>query len=359
MAEETQNTTVPVKVKIKEDIPDDKLHSFVVDQDCDQPDMAAVTLLNDNHEFTDKPGLGDEVEIKVGAGDAAKVIFKGEVVAIEGNYKTGGESRLVVRAFNKLHRLLRGKKSRTYTNQKDSQIASQIATDNGLSADAEDTGVQHEHVYQHNQTDLEFLRVRAARVGFEVLVDDRTLHFRKPKTSEDSGLELKLQDPAAAILLKSFQPRLSSAQIVNKVEVRGWNPEKKEVIVGTAEASNSQLGQTTGPSASSSPFGSVVTFTVDHPVASVDEANKLAEARLGEMMMGYITGEGVTVGNAGLKAGIVVKVTVNTDKTDDRFNGKYFLEGCTHRYRHSPEGGGTEGGYVSLIRFRRDAEKGQ
>jgi hypothetical protein len=94
-------------------------------------------------------------------------------------------------------------------------------------------------------------------------------------------------------------------------------------------------------------------------VASVDEANKLAEARLGEMMMGYITGEGVTVGNAGLKAGIVVKVTVNTDKTDDRFNGKYFLEGCTHRYRHSPEGGGTEGGYVSLIRFRRDAEKGQ
>jgi len=33
-------------------------------------------------------------------------------------------------------------------------------------------------VYQHNQTDLElFLRTRAARIGFEVRVEDSTLVF--------------------------------------------------------------------------------------------------------------------------------------------------------------------------------------
>lgn len=367
MAEDSVSTTVAFQLKIKDDVDTGQIHSFVVDQDCDQPDMAAITLLNDNHEFTNEVGLGDEVEIKIGEGAASEeegsgtdnTIFKGEVVALEGNYKTGGESKLVVRAFNKMHRLLRGKKSRTYTNKKDSDIASQIAQESGLSAEADDSQIQHDHVYQHNQTDLEFLRIRAARIGFEVLVEDRTLHFRKPKVSEDSGIELKLQDPGAGGLLKSFLPRLSSAQMVKKVEVRAWDPEKKEVIVGTAEAGSSVLGSTAGAEASSEPFGGdVASFTVDHPVASREEADKLAEAKLGALLMGYITGEGVAVGNPALKAGIVVKITVNTDEESDRFNGKYFLEGVTHRYRHSSEGGDGAGGYTTLIRFRRDAEQG-
>jgi len=350
---------VPVKVKAGQDIDDGKLVSFTVEQDLDQPDMAAIQLNNDSHEFTNSINLGDDIEIKVGTDET--VIFKGEVVALEGLYKQGGGSRLLVRGFNKLHRLVRGPKSRTYVDKKDSDIASQIAQENGLSADAEATSVTHKHVYQHNMTDLAFLRQRAARNGYEVLVDDRTLHFRKPKVGEDSGVELGLNDAEQEGLIKTFTPRLSSAQVVSEVEVRAWDPEKKEVIVGKASASSSPLGSKTGASASSGAFGKSVSITVDSPVASVDEATKLAEARLGDLTMGYITGDAMCKGNEKLKAGISIKITVNTEETSDRFNGKYFLLGCTHRYRHSGgAGGGAEGaGYTTLIRFSRDAEKGQ
>lgn len=347
---------VPIKVKAGSDIEDGKLISFVVEQDVDQPDMCAIQVNNDNHEFTGKVNLGDDIEVKVGEDEV--IIFKGEIVAIEGLYKSEGGSKLVIRGFNKLHRLVRGPKSRTYVEMKDSDIASQIAQENGLSAEAEATSVTHDHVYQHNMTDLSFLRQRAARNGFEVLVEDRTLHFRKPKVSEDSGIELGLNDPEKDGLIKTFQPRLSSAQVVSEVEVRAWDPEKKEVIVGKATAANSPLGQTTGASASSSPFGQTVSITVDSPVASVDEANKLAEARLGDLTMGYITGEAMCKGNAKIKAGITVKITVNTEEAADRFNGKYFINGCTHRYKHAT-GGGEGAGFVTLVRFSRDAEKGQ
>jgi uncharacterized protein len=342
----------------KQPVDEHDVHAIVVEQDLDQPDMCVLTLNNAAHEFSGKTELGDEVEVKVG-GSSGTTIFKGEVVGIEPLYKSGSESRCIVRAFNRMHRLLRGRKSRTFLDMKDSDIASQIASDNGLSPECDSTSVSHDHLYQHNQTDLEFLRLCAARNGFEVLVEDRTLHFRKPQVDRDSGIELRYNDASADYMLRSFSPRLSSAGIVQEVEVRAWNPEKKEEIVGRATTSSSRLGPKTGPDQVESVFGRKVTFTVDRPVETVEEANKLAEARLGELMMDYITGEGLCVGNAELKAGIVVKVTVNTDRDDDRFNGRYLVVGASHRYRHSAaEGGGQAGGYTTTLRVRRDAEGG-
>lgn len=346
-----------LKVKLSgQDVGDVMIHSVVVDQDIDQADMCVLTLNNASHMYSNDTNLGDEVEVNVGEA----ILFKGEVVGIEPIYKTGGESRCIVRAFNRLHRLLRGRKSRTFVEMKDSDIVSQIASDNGLSANADATVVTHPHVYQHNLTDLEFVRLLAARNGFEVLVEDRTLHFREPEPDADSGVELAINAAGSGIMLKSFAPRLSSAGLVNEVEVRSWNADRKEEIVGRAAASNSPLGTRIGTRAAEV-FGERITFTVDRPVESVEEANKLAEAKLGEILMDYITGDALCIGSAQVKAGIVVKMTVNPDSPTDRFNGKYYVVGASHRYSHSGSGGGGDGGgggYVTSLRVKRDAEGG-
>jgi uncharacterized protein len=341
-----------------ERIEDHDINALSVSQDLGQPDMCVLVLNNEGNAISNQAKLGDAIEIKIG-GESGEHIFQGEVVGIEPEYKAGGESKCVLRAFNRLHRLLRGRKSKTYLEESDQQIAQAVAQANGLSAECgSDTSITHEHVYQHNQTDLEFLRLRAARIGYEVWVEDRTLHFDKPKTDRDSGLALVFGEPGDGLHLISFMPRLSSAAVVEKVEVRGWNPEEKEEIVGTASSAATRLGSKTAVDETKGVFGSVVTYEVDHPIFSADEANAIAEARFAELRMSYITGEALCIGNPGFKPGVVIKITVNNDDEKDRFNGKYFIAGATHRFSQT-QPGSRKGGYTALLRLNRDAEAGE
>jgi len=336
------------------------LISVVVDQDLNQPDMCAITVKNTGHTHTNERKLGDAVEVKVG-GSGGTTIFKGELVGIEPSYEAGGESKCVLRSFNRMHRLLRGRKSRTFKSQTDQKIAEVVAGDAGLSVEAGGSpSITHDHVYQHNQTNLEFLRVRAARIGFEVWVEDRTLYFDKPNHSADSGIELKLQrgSGGGAVTMEKFTPRLSSAGIVKEVKVRGWDPVKKEAIEGSAKSDSSPLGSTTAATASKPLGDNVVTFEVDHPIFSKDEATAIAKSRLNELSLEYLVGEAECRGSASIKPGIVVKITVNPDKADDRFNGKYLVVGATHVYTFSGGAQGGQGGYRTIVRVRRDAEKG-
>jgi uncharacterized protein len=335
-------------------IEENEIASWVVEQDVNQPDMCVLTLHNPEHTHSNRIKLADALEIDVG--DEAVRLFSGEVVGLEPMYKASGESLCVVRAFNRLHRLLRGRHSRTYVEQTDSQIAEKIASENGLSCESTSTSTSYEHVYQHNQTDFEFLRGRAARIGFEVRVEDRTLRFSKPRRDEDSGLELRMNDAAAAGTLLSFMPRLSSAGLVNTVEVRAWDPVKKEEIVGTYEGARSPLGKRSGSDEAKAAFGTIATYQVDDPVASVAEAKAIAEARYHELAMDFITGDAVCLGDPQLQIDKVVTIVVNPDDDRERFNGKYRITGATHRYAHAGPGGGGAGGYTTSLRVRRDAE---
>ncbi len=356
MSEQTANIRVDIEVKCGgKDVEEEDLNGVVVDQDLSQPDMCVLTLKNSNHKQSNQVQLNDEVEVTVGGQERA-VLFKGEVVGIEPIYQSGGESKCIVRAFNRLHRLLRGRKSRTFVDKTDQDIVAQIARDHQLQAEiGSSPKITRAHEYQHNETDLEFIRRLATRIGYDVSVEDQQLKFIAADTAQESQLELQLQDPGAAVALKTFTPRLSSSQIVQKVEVRGWDPEKKKEIVGTATVESSRLGSTTGDKSSAQFGGNVTMFEVDHPIFSVEEANAIAKARLGELTMDYIAGEAECVGVAKLKPGIVVKVIVNSEKDDDRFNGQYFVVGASHRYA---PGKGQSGGYTTTARLRRDAEGG-
>ncbi len=355
MSEQTRVTGFQIRLG-GETVSERDLEAWVVEQDVNQPDMCVVTLHDMEHKYSNDVELGAQLEVKVTKERGEEKLFTGEVVGLEPIYKAGGESLCVVRGFNRLHRLLRGRHSRTYVDQTDKDIAEAVANENGLRAECDSTPNQYEHVYQHNQSDLEFLRERAARVGFEVMVRDRVLHFRKPRRDVDSGLELKLNAPQAPMPMLSFSPRMSSAGVVGKVEVRGWNPVEKKEIVGVYEGSRSPLGNDPGYDKAKDAFGETVTYRVDAPIASVAEAEALAGARFFELSMDYITGEAQCLGHPELAAGKVVKIVVNPDRDDDRFNGKYRIAGATHRYGHGGPGGG--GGYITTLRVRRDAERG-
>ena len=143
--------------------------------------------------------------------------------------------------------------------------------------------------------------------------------------------------------------------VVNKVTVCGWDPKKKEKIVGEATAGSSRLGSKHAASAAGD-FGQAVTFTVDHPIFSVAEAQAIAKAKSRGAHDELPDRRGGVSRSRRLKPGIVVTITVNAETADDRFNGKYLITGVTHKYTHGT-GGNPTGGFVSVLRVSRDAEK--
>jgi len=332
------------------------LMSFIVERDMFQPDMASIVLSNEGGKYSaTKPTA--EVEIRIGD-EPGTVVYKGEVIGVEPIYRGGEKQRILLRCMNKFHRLLRQRKSVTFTDKTDQQILNQIVSTAGLSLDwKHEKSIPYKHVYQHNQTDMEFLRTRAARMGCHVWCVDKTVYVKQPDLQQGPAVKLNTSKPVGEqgeSTIKSFTPRLSTANIVKKVTVRGWNPETKELIVGECSAQNSKLGPTNAVAASGE-LGKEETFTVDHPIWSQEEAAALAKARLVDLSLTFITGECELTIDPARQLGEVVSITVNEDETasTDPFNGRYYVMGITHRFVLNKPG---DGGYTTTLRVARDAQ---
>ncbi len=345
------STSVDCTVKIgTNEVNVNEVHDILVEADLDQPDMAVATLSNLSTKYSEQVTEGEDIEIKLGFVDGkdAGTVFKGEVTGIEPIYDSRAPARVMVRALNQLHRLARGKKSVTYTKVTDKDIVEKLCQNYGLTAKFGDTPpqTQYEHVYQNNLTDLEFVRMRAARIGFEVFVLDKELHFRK-RIEADSGIQLAFGVPGESAL-ERFLPRLSTAMQVSEVRVLGWDPATKQEIVGSAKPQASKLGDKTGSDVAGAKHKNVLHVQVESPVSSKEDADNIARSILNERLMQFITGDAVCRGNPDLKPGLIVTIGVN----DKRFDGKYYVTAVRHRYVHA----GSAGGYRTEFKFRRDAK---
>lgn len=325
------------------------LLSVAIEDDVEAPGMFELRLVNwdmdrlavswaDDDLFAE----GNEVAVRMGYVDRLETLIVGEVTGLEPEFRAEDVPLLTVRGYDRRHRLIRGRRSRTFTQAKDSDVAREIAGDAGLKAEVEDTGVVHEHLLQDNQTDLGFLEARARRIGYEVVVDDRTLHFRRRQNSASEVLRL---DRTGDLL--EFYPRLSTLGQADKVTVTGWSPKDKAAVVGEAGAGDEGTrmdGAASGPEAAASAFGSHAVVSVDERVASQAEADQVAQGRLREIALGYVRGDGVVRGRTDLRAGTVIRV----EGVGRRFSGLYYVVSTRHTYS-------AESGYRTAFTVRRNA----
>jgi phage protein D len=267
---------------------------------------------------------GAKVEIKVGYVDQLKSLIAGEVTAVEPEFSENEAPALKIHGYDLLHRFRRGRKTRSFTQMKDSEIAEKVAGELQLRAEAEDTQITHDYVLQSNQTDIDFLLERARRIRYEVVIKDKTLHFRKAANNKGKVITLEF-----GLTLKSFYPRLNTLGQVSEVLVQGWDPKTKKAIAGKAregdEISKMQ-GAKLGAAISESAFAAAQTIIVDHPIFSEGEANQIAKGKFNEMTVGFITGEGAAIGNPDITAGEVVELK----GLGRRFSGLYYVTSATH-----------------------------
>ncbi|MCM8599000.1 MAG: contractile injection system protein, VgrG/Pvc8 family [Candidatus Accumulibacter sp.] len=321
-----------------------------VEDSVELPGMFAVELAASEHidqisAWIDDQKLfvvGNALEVKLGYVDALASLIKGEITALEPEFVGDRLPRLRLRGYDRRHRLQRGRKVRSFVQQKDSDIAAQIAGDAGLTAQAEDSGVVHDYVLQANESDLDFLQQRARRIGYEVVVDDRTLIYRPVANAAGDILTLTLGDQ-----LLEFHPRLSSAGQFSDVEVRGWSVKDKAAIVGQAGDGaevSTMGGQQTGAALVRSAFGAAAGLLGTHPVASQAEADQLAKAGFNRSILGLVEGEGRCWGRTDLRAGKVIRV----DGIGKTFSGSYYVVSASHEYT-------PQNGYRTAFTVRRNA----
>jgi len=286
--------------------------------------------------------IGNGVEIKLGYVDNVETVMVGEIVALEPVFAFDRLPSVTVRGFDRRHRLARGRRTRTFVQQKDSDIAAQIAGEAGLTAQATDSAVVHDYVLQANQSDLEFLQERARRIHFEVVVEDQTFYFRPIANDAAETLTLTMESD-----LLEFRPRLSALRQVTEVTVRGWDPKQKTALVGSAKAGDEvsvMAGQSSGPAASDSAFGAAPGLVGDRPVATQAEADQLAKGRFNTAALGYVTGEATCLGRTDVHPGSVIKL----DGIGQRFSGVYYVAGVKHHYT-------AQRGYLTDLSLRRNA----
>lgn len=227
----------------------------VVDTHLHLPDMFELTFIDEAGSLTSSAGLeiGTKIEIfgaKQSDSDTTSLI-KGEVTSIEAICHDA-LIFTVVRGYEKAHRLQRAKRTRTFINMTDSDIASQIARNAGLDiGDVQATSVTHDHIAQVAQTDWEFLSQRAREIGYEVGVVGGEFIFRLASGRTDGGglggALGAVADAAASLLglsdkltfkdnLISFYPRISAANITPDVEVRLWDSKDARVVSSQSDA---------------------------------------------------------------------------------------------------------------------------
>lgn len=284
---------------------------------------------------TFKPG--DKISVLFGL-DKLEPFVSGEITSLELNLCK--HDVLEIRGYDLMHRLRMGTRNKVFTKKKDSEIASEIAREHGLTPTVEDTKTIYPYIFQNNQSNLEFLLERAAIMDYEVYVEDKKFYFVKSRSQKDSSLpELLYRKDFDELNLE-----LKTLTKGSKIEVRGWNVKDKKEFGAEAKKGDEKTkmgGQQSGfelisKNLEESPIAISVENLIDK-----NEAKNIATAAYNSLLREFIQGEGKCFGNPLLKAGKTIKLK----GIDERFSGTYYIVSTNHKIDRT--------GYTTIFKVRR------
>ena len=277
-----------------------------------------------------------------------QLMLVGVITSLTPNFPASGKPTLKISAQNILRKLI--SKQRTYIYESkngqgltDSEIAKQVIDHGDLKLNNVKVKLQfdktertkepkYEHVIQDNQYDILFLIQRAHLNGYFLKLIYKQegnkkqpyLWFAPSSSKMPPSYSLKWGES-----LIQFQPKLTIANQVSQLTVRGWDPIRKKEIKVTA--SRKQL-KTRGIRDKNlmdkieQGFREREEIIVDKPFRNAQEAKRYAEALLKSNAQDFITARGSTLGIPDLRAGSMIEI----QGVGPTFGGRYFLKATTH-----------------------------
>lgn len=332
-------------------LPKDDIISIEVDEALESPGKFTISLSEvidiktQKFKYLDDDRLNPGTKNLLSFGYAGSVgkqsLMGGRIKALTPNFLSTGTQTLSVEGYDLSHDLQKTQGPLSYTEKTYSQVVQEIAQENGLDASGiESTQITHPQIErQRNEKDYPFIRRLANQIGFEFFVRNNTLYFRKPKDDKKGDITFELRKN-----IISFNPRMTTANLVNEVKATAWNDKDKERIEETARLSDIQS------SVGIPGFDSIIQESQEKKVEiklegrvvrSRQEAKELAVAELRRRNRGFIEGTLECIGDPELRPGM----TINIEKIGKRFSGVYYITKAVHTI--------SDGGYKSRVEVRR------
>jgi uncharacterized protein len=272
--------------------------------------------------------FGKSLEVSMGTESDPRIVFNGVISAIEVGLDEGTEPQLTVHAEDRLMELRMTRRSRTYEQQSDAQIAEAIAAEHGLTPEVDAAGPTYDVVQQWNQSDLAFLRDRARTIQAEVWVEDDRLCFKSRGSRTSTELTLVQGSD-----LLSVQIRADLAHQRTKVRVSGYDAQARDVIdeeaTGDAIAAEISSGRT-GVAVLERALGDRVSYRVREAPLTSEEAREWAKAEMLRRARSFVRVSGTARGQTDM----IVGSQLTLERVGPPFEGSgYYVTRVCHTFR--------------------------
>ncbi|WP_167770555.1 phage late control D family protein [Bradyrhizobium niftali] len=298
-----------------------------------------------------EPGL-TPFELRLGYLGNLSLVSTVTITSMEPSFASSGASSLQLRGLNVLHRFRTKQHSEAWVNQKPSTIARKVGGRRlPVRVETPDPLPVEQpipFIAQDNEHDIDFLLGLARRVGYELYVVPKTKGKPEHLRFEPSNRVVPAQDISLnwGESLIDFKPRLTTANQIAKVTVRGWDRARKKPIKVTVDLKDSEVRRI-NPDLHRlvEATGGREEITVTEPVFSEADARQRARAIMSDRLKQMVTADGTTIGLPGLRAGSVVEI----GSLGASLSGRYFVEKTTHSFSDS--------GYTTRFTARRESSR--
>lgn len=319
------------------------LSSVDVESSLSLPDSMVLEFHDPERKVIEEGGIqvGTTLEVSAtydgGDGSSETVLASGEVTSVEVHFGPEGTST-VVRGLDKSHVLFKGQKTQAFQQMNASDVVQQLASDAGLGVgqiDATDTTFPV--VTQANQSDWDFIQQLAQESNRIAYVQQGDLYFVKhPDTSSAPDVLGSITDDQGPLQLvvgmnvHRLDATLTGAEQVSAIEMRGWDPDNKQALVGSGDAGTSMMSA--GGGWSPSDLAGLVggkTFVATHiPINDQSAADTAASALAEKMGQAFVEIDGEVDGMPQLVAGVAISLSL----CGDPFDGKYVVSAARHTF---------------------------
>lgn len=332
----------------------DRIESFIfVDREGGM-DKLSLTVHNDKLENFDDPLFEYGAKIRVSWGTGTSTAPLRDMVI----RKVTGGRKLTVEAVTRSGALLdTQKKRRRFENVRRSDVITRIAQENGFAnPDVEETPEVFESIAQGNLTDGQFMRKLGHLEGFEFYIDFDGLHWHRRRVDQSPIREyIYFTDPDGGDII-DFNVENDVTRRPGKVTVKSRDPLTKEDI--EAVASNTEdpdrdvlagyAGTVDGEEGTLIVKKEVVhETTIASNVETQEDAEREAKGRYRRAQQGAVKMTLTILGDAGLVAKSVIKIT----GMGKRLSGKYYVKEVKHALS-------ANGGYDMVLKLITDGFQG-